>query len=335
MLDATAFPHILDGIIDLCDTTALISLRTATRDLHDRCNTRLFGHILLQWDKEGTELSITSPEPPYTRLPIRLAPPSLGDRLRRLKLALGADPDPTAGGAYDLAAHLPSLAPLSATHTIDVQDHSFPIPGWPHFTPAALPPLPSLERTRAAFPLLAPTTVLYLNIRAPPGERTLRGLALRNQVLARSDVDLVIHVFFDASWGQREMDLLSISHAKSVTLVLHPAGGGSAEPTQDAGRLLCPTSITRDISYTLVGLETVSPSLLGLPHMSHEQVREAVGALRGGDRVTFMALAEWSRSVDALKSEVPAHMVREVARTSVWSPVIIEKVGNVVGNWIF
>jgi hypothetical protein len=325
MLDATAFPHILDRVLELSDVPALVALRTASRTLRSHSDARLFTHILLQWDKEGTELHITSPAPPYARLPIPLSPPSLGDRLRRLKLALGAD--------HDLAVHLPSLAPLANTRTIDVLDHSFPIPGWPHFTPAPLPALPRLERTRAAFPLLAPRTVLYLNIRAPPGERTLRGLALRNQVLARNDVDIVVHVFFDATWDRREMDLLNISHARSVTLVLHPAMGGVAAPIQDAGRLLCPTSIARDIPYTLVGLETVHPSLLGLPPVPPDELQARVAAMRGGDRITFRSLVDWA--ADPLESNVPAHMVREVARTAVWSPVVIEKAGNVVGNWIF
>ncbi|KLT43982.1 hypothetical protein CC85DRAFT_36274 [Cutaneotrichosporon oleaginosum] len=336
MLDAAAFPHIIDRIIELSDIPALVQLRTASRYLRSRVDARLFDHILLQWDKEGTELTITSPHPPFAHLPIRLSPPSLGDRLRRLKLALGADPEPTAGGAYVLAAHLPSLTPLEMTRTIDVHDHSFPIPGWPHFTPEQLPPLPKLERTRATFPLLSPRTVIYLNIRAPPGERTLRGTALRNRVSACSAVDIVVHLFFDAMWDGHGMDLLKVEHARHVTLVLHPAKEGTAPPMENAGSLVCPTSIEGEIRFTLVGLETVPPSMLGLPPAIASggamDVQNYIASLPGGDRVEFQTLAEWTRDVHPLESEVPAHIVREVARTAVWSPIIIDKDSDIMGS---
>lgn len=339
MLDVTAFPHILDRVLDLAELPSLIRLRATCRTLRERVDRGIFDHVVLEWDNEGTELAITSGTTPHIRLPILVSSKSAFNRFRRFQRALRGAPNPEVAGSYDLKVHLPSLDPLAHTRTIDVLDHSLPIEGWPHFSPPPLPPLPSLIRTRACYPVLSPHTVLYLNVRAPPAQSNLRGLSGRNELTTslKLGFDLTMHVFFDRTWGYDMIDELiwiACGTAKSVTLVLHPPKAATEPiPLLDGldglvrGLLDWETSVSRDGPFTVVGLETVPPELLGLSAtLSYAEVE---GRVRErplyADLINFVSLAEWTRASNPLDVDVPAYMIKEVARTTMWSAVMIDQ----------
>jgi hypothetical protein len=321
LLDADAFPHILDRIADLADLPSSLRLRATCRRLRDRIEKRLFQHVLFWVEGYGVKGYASSSDGYRARLP--MAPLTTSPHPA---VSWGPyDPDPMVRDDLDrhrldrlgIPGPVPNFnAVVKHTRTLDVMTGGL--------EPTMLPALSSgtLVRTASLCPLLPPseTEVRYLDTRSHKDHLHLRFLGPQRWT---------IHITFDSQWPTLPGGLIGISEASEdteddsrfITLVLHPIPSGHAmlwdeeslglEAFLPSPRPRSPPIIS---SVTVVGLETCPVELMGfLPQAKTDDVRaEFERICQSHYPISFVTMEEWAATANPREVEVPEHMVEAI-----------------------
>lgn len=314
-LDYTAFPHIIDRIIDFAETPALIRLRATCTTLLKRVDPLLYDHIRLsnRWGGKG----VTTASPPFDKLPVL---PMACLQLQVPRTRTGE------GSTIQIRTAFDKTLRLQHTHTLDLSEMD-----WEKWKSRPTPSFPALRRVRCVgpCPISVDEVVNYVDLRKRFLVEKLPPLCNHEGTPRRS---WIIHVMLDRHW-RHILDAPNFLHLvrlcslgkTDVTLVLHPRNPSSidtrvsARTTRNLHRVLFPqpTTWVPQGSFAIVGLELCPPQVLGFDVSVGRSEIMAKIKERGQEfhpSITYMTMEEWTTTVDPLVSDIPDHLAKEAAK---------------------